>query len=70
MILINVYIDKRSLKQSYSIETIHNNRYKNTGKLSHDAFLSYMATKKPKRYIIKHVKNARDLTVKPCINSD
>ena len=70
MILINIYIDKRSLKQSYSIETVHNNRYKNTGKLSHDAFLSYMATKKPKCYIIKHVKNARDLTVKPCIKSE
>ena len=61
MILINIYIDKRSLKRSYSIESIHNNRYKNTGKLSHDAFLSYMATKKPKCYIIKHVKNSRDL---------
>ena len=70
MILINIYIDKRSLKQSYSIESIHNNRYKNTGKLSHDAFLSYMATKKPTCYIIKHVKNARDLTVKPYIKSE
>ena len=70
MILINIYTDKRTFKRSYSIESIHNNRYKNSGKLSHDAFISYMTTKKPKRYIIKHVKNSRDLIVKPCINSE
>ena len=70
MILINVYIDKRSLKRSYSIESFHNNRYKNSGKISHDAFLSYIATKKPKCYIIKHVKNSRDLIAKPCIKHD
>lgn len=70
MILINIYTDKRTMKRSYSIESIHNNRYKNSGKLSHDAFVSYMATKKPKCYVIKHVKNARDLNIKPCINSE
>lgn len=70
MILINIYTDKRTQKRSYSVESIHNNRYKNTGKLPHEAFISYIATKKPKCYVIKHVKNSRDLIAKPCTKSD
>ena len=65
MIVINVYTDTKTLKKSYSVETFHNNRYRNTGKMKESAFLSYFKMLKPKNYITKHVKNVRDLECKP-----
>ena len=64
MIVINVYIDSKTQKKSYSVETFHNNRYRNTGKMRESAFFSYFKMLKPKSYITKHVKNARDLEAK------
>lgn len=64
MIIVNIYTDSKTLKKSYSVETFHNNRYKNTGKMRENAFLSYFKMLKPRVYITKHVKNARDLESK------
>ena len=64
MIVINIYTDVKTLKKSYSVESFHNNRYKNTGKMRENAFFSYFKLLEPKFYIIKHVKNARDLECK------
>lgn len=65
MIVINIYTDIKTMSKSYSVESFHNNRYKNTGKMKEVAFNSYFKMLKPKAYIIKHVKNARDLESKP-----
>jgi len=67
MIVINIYTDIKTLNKSYSVESFHNNRYKNTGKMREAAFQSYFKMLKPKAYITKHVKNARDL--EPKINA-
>lgn len=64
MILINYHKDAYSHKKQYSVESVHNNRYTNTGKMSEKAFESYMKHLKPKQYIIKEVKNPRDLESK------
>lgn len=64
MIVINIYTDIKTLNKSYSVESFHNNRYKNTGKMKEAAFHSYFKMLRPKAYIIKHVKNARDLESK------
>ena len=64
MIVINVYTDLKTLKKSYSVESFHNNRYRNTGKMRESAFFSYFKMLKPSAYITKHVKNARDLECK------
>ena len=64
MIVINIYTDLKTLKKSYSVESFHNNRYRNTGKMKEHAFLSYFKMLKPRAYITKNVKNARDLECK------
>ena len=64
MIVINIYTDIKTLNKSYSVESFHNNRYKNTGKMREAAFHSYFKMLKPKAYITKHVKNVRDLECK------
>lgn len=64
MILINYHRDAFSHKKQYSVESFHNNRYTNTGKMSEKAFDSYLKYLKPKQYIVKEVKNPRDLEPK------
>lgn len=64
MIVINIYTDIKTLNKSYSVESFHNNRYRNTGKMKEAAFNSYFKMLKPKAYITKHVKNAKDLESK------
>ena len=66
MILINYHKDAYSHKKQYSVESVHNNRYTNTGKMSEKAFESYMKYLKPKQYIVKEVKNPRDLESVVC----
>ena len=65
MIVINIYTDIRTLNKLYSVESFHNNRYSNTGKMKQKAYESYMKILKPKFYIMKCVKNPRDLECKP-----
>lgn len=65
MIVVNVYTDIRTLNKLYSVESFHNNRYSNTGKMKEQAYDSYMKMLKPKAYIMKHVKNPRDLECRP-----
>lgn len=65
MIVINIYTDIRTLNKLYSVESFHNNRYSNTGKMKEKAFESYMKMLKPKAYVMKCVKNPRDLECKP-----
>lgn len=64
MIVINIYTDIRTLNKLYSVESFHNNRYSNTGKMKENAYQSYMKMLKPKAYIMKCVKNSRDLECK------
>ena len=64
MILISIHKDTNSHKKQYSVESFHNNRYSNTGKMSEKAFESYLKHLKPKHYIVKEVKNPRDLEPK------
>ena len=64
MILINYHKDAYSHKKQYSVESVHNNRYTNTGKMSEKAFESYMKQLKPKKYRMLEVKNPRDLESK------
>ena len=65
MIVINIYTDIRTMNKLYSVESFHNNRYSNTGKMKEKAYESYMKMLKPKSYIMKCVKNPRDLESKP-----
>ena len=69
MILINYHKDAYSHKKQYSVESVHNNRYTNTGKMSEKAFESYLKHLKPKQYIVKEVKNPRDLEPKIVSNN-
>ena len=68
MILINYHKDAYSHKKQYSVESVHNNRYTNTGKMSEKAFESYMKQLKPKQYRMLEVKNPRDLESKVISN--
>lgn len=68
MILISIHKDTNSHKKQYSVESFHNNRYTNTGKMSEKAFDSYLKYLKPKQYIVKEVKNPRDLEPKIVYN--
>ena len=68
MILISIHKDTNSHKKQYSVESFHNNRYNNTGKMSEKAFESYLKHLKPKHYIVKEVKNPRDLEPKIVCN--
>ena len=69
MILINYHKDTYSHKKQYSVESVHNNRYTNTGKMSERAFDSYMKQLKPKKYRMLEVKNPRDLEPKVVSNN-